>query len=53
MVGVFLASELLKHFAGIRSVVPGRYQIDPVVNLTPERPYAQNKGARLLLRRED
>jgi len=53
LAGVFLASELLKHFAGIRSVVPGRYQIDPVVNLTPERPYAQNKGARLLLRRED
>ena len=37
LAGVFLASELLKHFAGIRSVVPGRYQI------TLERPNAQNK----------
>lgn len=43
LAGVFLASELLKHFAGIESVLPGRYQIDSTVNLEPERPFPQNK----------
>lgn len=43
LAGVFLAAELLKHFGGIPTVLTSRYQIDPVANLTPERPFPQNK----------
>lgn len=45
LAGVFLASELLKHSAGVPTLVASRYQIDPIVNLAPERPFAQNREA--------
>jgi hypothetical protein len=43
LAGVFLAAELLKHFAGLSTLLSSRYQIDPVVNLNPERPFPQNR----------
>jgi hypothetical protein len=43
LAGVFLAAEILKRFAGIPTLLTSRYQIDTVGNLTPERPFPQNK----------
>ena len=45
LAGVFLASELLKEAAGLRSRLSSRYQIDPIASLTPEGPFVQNKDA--------
>lgn len=42
LAGVFLAGELLKHFAGIPTALSSRYQVDPVANLLPEGPFRQN-----------
>jgi len=40
LAGVFVASEVLKAAAGLATLLPGRYQIDPIATLAPPPPYA-------------
>ena len=41
LAGVFLAAELVKTELGVDTRLVGRYQIDPLLNLLPEEPFAQ------------
>ena len=43
LAGVFLAAELVKAELGINTRLIGRYQIDPLANLSPEGPFLQNR----------
>jgi hypothetical protein len=40
LAGVLVASEVLKAAAGLDTLLPGRYQIDPIATLAPPSPYA-------------
>ena len=43
LAGVFLAAEIVKTELGIDTRLVSRYQIDPLLNLMPEEPFAQNR----------
>ena len=45
LAGVFLAAELVKAELGIDTRLVGRYQIDPLANLSPDGPLTQSRRA--------
>lgn len=54
LAGTFLAGELIKVAGMVRSPLAGRYQIDPIANLSPDGPLAQmpSKGCFCQVRAE-
>ena len=43
LAGVFLAAELVKAELGIDTRLTGRYQLDPLANLSPDGPLMQKR----------